>query len=668
MSINYDVADKVVTPLHLDHETEKAVWSIRLGSLLTELIALSGISLSLLAMDKPLGLRALYTGLPFIKLTIGIDFLSALFLLITSAVALFVGIFSVGYFKAHMTSSLIPLLIPVFTLSMLGVIVAGDVFSFLWMWELMALISIGGILAEHRRSEVREAGVFYIVMTHLGFLAILIALVFLADRAGVDSFRGLAAAAPKLPRSEKNFIFLLSLIGFASKAGLAPLHAWLPKAHPVAPSPISALLSAAMVNLGIYGILRIDVEILGHGPMWWGVLLLSLGAVSALTGALQASVSSDLKRLLAYSTTENMGIIAMALGLGMIMISLGAPEVALIAFSAAIIHLFNHSTFKSLGFLAAGSVQSAAGTTNLDLLGGLAKKMKTTALGFGVASLGASGLPLGSGFISEWLLLQALIHVPLKRSEAMTIIVPLTMAALALTAGIGVLAMVKAFGFSFLTRAKSAGASEAVESPGSMRGAMAALSVIGIILAVAPGILSSVVDKVLHVIDLSANPGLSPKLNAMISFPGLRGTISPWIIASGVIVASLAAFVVKLIGNKKLVAQATLPPWVCGIDALTPNMNYSATSFAEPIQRVFDDVLKPDKRLQVSHYSESKYLIEKMEYNSKQQDSIEKVLYVPILRAVKWVAALARRAHSGNIHLYLAYGIVGLVIFWILAR
>ena len=447
-----------------DEESSRVVWPIYLGSLLTGSISLMGIAVAILSLYKPLKPVRIYSGIPFVNLTIAADFLSAVFLLITSMVALFVGIFSVGYFKAHRSPSLTPLSIPFFTLAMLGVIVSGDVFSFLWMWELMALISIGAILADYRRKEVRQAAVFYSVLTHLGFLAILISLTLLSIKTGTGTFQQLGVLVSRLSPGVKNSVFLISIIGFGSKSGLVPLHAWLPKAHPEAPSPISALMSAAMVNLGIYGILRIDIKILGPGPMWWGVLLLVFGAISALNGALQASVSSDLKRLLAYSTTENMGIISMALGLGMILNSADAPRIALIAFTAAIIHLFNHSAFKSLGFLAAGSVQNNAGTTNLDSLGGLAKTMRTTTLGFAIASLGASGLPLGAGFISEWLLLQALIHVPLESGGVMVIIVPFAMAALALTTGIGVLAMVKAFGFTFLARPRSIGASKATES------------------------------------------------------------------------------------------------------------------------------------------------------------------------------------------------------------
>ena len=655
--------------LDQDYGSSGAVWPIYLGAILTGLIALLGVLVSLVSLIDPLGPITLYVGLPFIDVTIGTDFLSALFLLITGVVAGCVGLFSVGYFKAHRPSSLVPLSIPLFTLSMVGVIVSQDVFSFLWMWELMALISIGSILADYRhRKEVREAAIFYSIMTHMGFLAIMIALITLASETGVSSFHQIEVLTSGLSSGEKTFIFLLSLGGFGSKAGLVPLHAWLPKAHPEAPSPVSALLSAAMVNLGIYGILRFDIQTLGLGPIWWGVLLLGLGAVSALTGVLQASVSSSLKRLLAYSTTENMGIISMALGLGMIMERARASQVALIAFTAAIVHLCNHSTFKSLGFLSAGSVQSATGTTNLDSLGGLSKKMKTTTFSFAIASLGASGLPLGAGFVSEWLLLQALIHVPLESGGIMVVIVPLTMAALALTTGIGILAMVKAFGFSFLARARSTGASRARTSAVSMRVAMLALSLVAIVLALAPGTLSVVVDKVLGEIAPTANVSFMPHLSGMISFPGIRGTISPWVIAFGLVVASAVAGTVNLIGRKKRPIPVSVPVWACGIDALTPAMQYSATSFAEPLQRVFDDVLKPDQRLQVDHYTESEYLIQRVAYNARQQDSIERVLYAPIMQGVNTLSTLMRRAHSGNLHLYLAYGIFGLVLFWILVK
>ncbi len=259
-----------------------------------------------------------------------------------------------------------------------------------------------------------------------------------------------------MPDGVRTAVFLLTVAGFGSKAGLVPLHAWLPRAHPEAPSPVSALMSAAMVNLGVYGIVRIDLQLLGPGPRWWGLVLLVVGGLSALYGVLQASVATDLKRLLAYSTTENMGLITLALGAATLFAELRGVAVRrrsrwprrCCTWSA-------HAAFKSLGFLAAGSVLAATGLRDLDRLGGLARRMPATTALFGVAALGASGLPLGAGFVSEWLLVQSLIHAAPSHDTTVALTTPLAVGAVALTTGLGVAAMVKAFGIGFLARPRS---------------------------------------------------------------------------------------------------------------------------------------------------------------------------------------------------------------------
>src|SRR5207237_3199374 len=245
------------------------------------------------------------------------------------------------------------------------------------------------------------------VLTQLGFAALLIGLLVLSASAGADTLAGLARQIGRVAPGTRTAVFVLTLVGFGSKAGLLPLHAWLPRAHPEAPSPVSALMSAAMVNLGIYGVVRFDLQLLGPGNRWWGLTLLIVGGVSAVFGVLHASVATDLKRLLAYSTTENMGLVTLALGAATLLASAGDPSLAAIAMTAALLHLVAHAAFKTLAFLAAGSVLAGTGLRDLDQMGGLARRMPATTALFGVAALGACGLPLGAGFVSEWLLLQA---------------------------------------------------------------------------------------------------------------------------------------------------------------------------------------------------------------------------------------------------------------------
>jgi hydrogenase-4 component B len=546
---------------------------------------------------------------------------------------------------------------------MLLVPAAGSVTTFLLAWELMAIASLVLVLAEHTRPEVRSAGLFYAVMTQLGFVAILIGLMVLSAVGGADRFAELTA----VPEGVRTAVFLLTFVGFGSKAGLVPLHAWLPRAHPEAPSPVSALMSAAMVNLGIYGIIRFDLQLLGPGPRWWGLLLLAVGAVSALYGVLQASVATDLKRLLAYSTTENMGLITLALGAATLFANSGAHAPATIAMAAALLHLIGHAAFKCLGFLAAGSVLAATGLRDLDRLGGLARRMPSTTVLFGVAALGASGLPLGAGFVSEWLLVQSLIHAAPGHDTMVALTAPLAIGVVALTTGLGVAAMVKAFGIGFLARPRSEAAAGARESPGSMLTGMTIAAAACVLLAVAPALVAPALRRVLDSLP-AAQAVQFTDFGAVIRLPGLSGSIAPGMIAATLLIAVLAAVALTGWRARRRPAPAELPLWACGADGLTARMQYTATSFAEPLQRVFDDVLRPDTDVEVTHHAESRYMADSVTYRSRIGDAIEERFYTPVLRAVAVAAQVARRAHTGSVHLYLLYGALGVLIVLVVAK
>jgi hydrogenase-4 component B len=446
-----------------------------------------------------------------------------------------------------------------------------------------------------------------------------------------------------------------------------PLHAWLPRAHPEAPSPVSALMSAAMVNLGIYGIVRIDLQLLGPGPDWWGLLLLSVGAVSALYGVLQASVATDLKRLLAYSTTENIGLITLALGAATLFADSGAHAPATIAMAAAMMHLIGHAAFKCLGFLAAGSVLAVTGLRDLDRLGGLARRMPSTTVLFGVAALGASGLPLGAGFVSEWLLVQSLIHAAPGHDTLVALTAPLAVGAVALTTGLGVAAMVKAFGIGFLARPRSEAAASARESPGSMLTGMTIAAAACVLLAVVPALVAPALRRVLDVLP-AAKPVQFTDFGTVIRLPGLSGSIAPGMVAATLLAAVLAAVTLTGWRSHRRPDPAELPLWACGADDLTARMQYTATSFAEPLQRVFDDVLRPDTDVEVTHHAESRYMADSVTYRSRIGDAIEERFYTPVLRAVAVAAQITRRAHTGSVHLYLLYGALGVLIVLVVAK
>ena len=636
-----------------------------------------GITAAIGVLGVALGLSVIFGGsrhlqidwlLPLAGVRFDLDPLGGLFIAATGAVSIAVGIYAIGYAQREHLARFPLVMLPLFVVGMLLVPAAGSVTTFLLAWELMAAASLVLVLAEHRRNAVRSAGVFYAVMTQLGFAAILLALVVLSAAGGGNSFEAIAANTDGLASGTRTTVFLLTLIGFGSKAGLLPLHAWLPRAHPEAPSPVSALMSAAMVNMGIYGIIRIDLQLLGPGPEWWGLTLMIFGAVSAVFGALQASVATDLKRLLAYSTTENMGLITLALGAAVLLSSAGAPTLAAIAITAALLHLLSHAAFKTLGFLAAGSVLAATGLRDLDKLGGLARRMPATTVLFGIAALGASGLPLGAGFVSEWLLLQSLIHSPPDGNTLLALAMPLSVGAVALTTGLGIAAMVKAFGVGFLGRPRSAAAEGAREAPASMLTGMALAALACAVFAVAPVLLGPALRNVLAVLPTLGGDAAGPQLGTVLSLPGVDGSMSPGLLAAALVIAVLLALVLARWGARHRPAPAVAPLWANGADTLSPRMQYTATSFAEPLQRVFDDVLRPDTDVEVTHFAESQYLIEKVSYRTQLADPVEQRLYTPVLRAVTIAAQWVRRAHTGNIHLYLSYGALGLLIVLLAAQ
>jgi NADH:ubiquinone oxidoreductase subunit 5 (subunit L)/multisubunit Na+/H+ antiporter MnhA subunit len=379
-------------------------------------------------------------------------------------------------------------------------------------------------------------------------------------------------------------------------------------------------------------------------------------------------VATDLKRLLAYSTTENMGLITLALGAATLLSSYGAHQVAALAMTAALLLILSHSAFKTLAFLAAGSVLAATGLRDLDKLGGLARRMPGTTVMFGIAALGASGLPLGAGFVGEWLLLQSLIHSPHDNNTLLALTMPLSVGAVALTTGLGIAAMVKAFGVGFLARPRSAAASAAREAPATMMTGMAIAAAACAVFALAPVLLSPVLRQVLAAVPTVGGAAAGPVLGAYLRLPGLAGSMSPGLIAAALLIAVLIALGLARWGGRRRPASAVVPLWACGADSLSPRMQYTATSFAEPLQRVFDNVLQPDTDVEVTHFAESQYLVEKVTYRTLLADPVEQRLYLPVVRAVTTWAQWVRRAHPGSVHLYLAYGALGLLIVLVIAR
>ncbi|MEU6379815.1 proton-conducting transporter membrane subunit [Streptomyces sp. NPDC046909] len=603
--------------------------------------------------------------LPLAGAQVAMDALGGLFTAVAGAVVAAVAIYGIGYAAGHgphgLGSRTAQAVLPLFALTLVLVPVAASVSTFLMLWELMALASLLLVLAEHReRASVRQAGVWYAVMTHLGLVLLLGGLALFAAWAGGETFAALRASAQAVSPTARGLVFVLVAAGFTSKAGAVPLHAWLPRAHPEAPSPVSALMSAAMVNLGVYGLVRVSFDLLGGGPAWWWLGLMAVGGVSAVYGILQAAMASDLKRLLAYSTSENMGLVLIGVGASGLFAAYGDRPLAALALAAALLHVVNHAAFKALLFCAAGSVLRSTGERNLDLLGGLRARMPVTAGLFTVAALGAVALPPGNGFISEWLLLQSLVHGLQVPGVAPAVVLPVAVALIALSAGLAAAVFVKALGVGFFARPRSEKAAAAKESPLPMLAGMGLLTAGCAGLALVPGLLGDGLDRAVGSVGLPGSGAVSGG-GLKVRLASISASLSPlWIVAGLTAALMLAAGLPRLYARRRRRVNARL--WDCGGGAPTPRMAYTATSFAEPLQRVFDDVLAPEQDVDVTPVRESSYLVERVRFSRAVPDRIEHRLYEPVLSALAGAGRAARRLAGGSVHLYLGYGFVGLVV------
>jgi len=599
--------------------------------------------------------------LPMTGATLALTPLGAMFVVLVALVAVPATMYWIGYARHGMSARLTASSYALFVAALLTVPAAASVATFMFLWEIMALTSLALVLTDQsRRAAARSAGVWYGVITHIGAAFILAAFLILAAHSGGQSFAALESHARALAPGARAAVFLLALVGFGSKAGVVPFHVWLPKAHPEAPSPVSALMSGAMVALGVYGIVLFGDVLLGGGPVWWWLIVLALGAVSALFGSLHAANSTDLKRLLAYSTTDNMGLALLALGASGLFVATGHHRLGALSLVAALFILMSHAMFKGALFLAAGSVQVATGRRDLDELGGLLRRMPQTGALFLIGAASICALPPFNGFVGEWLLFQSLLHGVKLGSTPGDIAIPVAVAALALTAGLTIVAFVKAAGVGFLGRPRSPGAEAAIEVPRSMRAGTGLLGAMCVVAGVAPMAILPAAERAVRA--TLPDVGSTPLAHGVqLQLVGVRAVLAPTVLAASLVVAVLlVAFLRQALTRRRDVRVAEA--WGCGRELVTARMQYTATSFAEPVQRVFDDVLRPVRDIDVSHVAESRYVLESMSYRSRVDDRIESALYTPVITTVRRWGQFARRLQPGSVHRYLAYGLVALVI------
>jgi len=599
-----------------------SVWSARGG------LALQAVGIALLGVA---GAAVLISGDVLgsafsaeISPAFGLDPLSGFFLALLAVTAIPALVFAHAYLRT--SAAPIAALGGAFLLALAGVVTARDVSTFLAAWELMTLLPAAAILVARRDAPVRSAVQVYLAITHVGGAGVWIAML------------ALAGGGPAA------LIAVAALIGFGTKAGLVPLHSWLPRAHPVAPAHLSALMSGMMIKVALYGLIRVELEWLGATPGWLGYALLALGLLSSLGGVLWALVQHELKRLLAYHSIENVGIVVLGLGASLVLARTGQATWSAIAFGAALLHIANHALFKVLLFLGAGAFERAAGALELDRMGGLLRRMPWTGGAFLVGAMAIAGLPPLNGFASEWLTLQSLLHVALDRPLGAAIAGAIALAGLAATAALALLCFVKVVGLVLLGPPRTDRAAAATEVAPAMRAGMVALAALCVIAGLVPGLLLPELAR------------LAPGGATLTRHPGLDlpGTGSLPTLAVAAALVALTGALVRARGARK---AAPAPTWTCG-QPVTPALNWTSAGFTKPLRLVLESVLRPERELEVVRDAG---LVREIRYSAHVPSLVDRHLLDPAVRAGLRGAALARRLQTGNVRTYAAY-LLALVI------
>jgi len=591
-------------------------------------------------------------GLPDLPFHLRLDALSAFFLLLLGVAGAGISIFSAGYFRVGEGTSpgLLGLQYHVFLASMAMVMLADDAYLFMVAWETMALSSYFLVTSQHRIPEIRRAGFLYLLMAHVGALCILLCFGVLQGGSWQFTFDAMrhATLTPFLATTA----FLLALLGFGAKAGLVPLHVWLPEAHPAAPSPVSAMMSGIMLKTAIYGILRISFDLL-HVRFWqWGVLVLALGLFSAIYGAIFAAVQSDMKRLLAYSSIENIGIIFTGIGLSILFETCHLHLFAALALCAALVHSLNHSLFKSLLFLTTGSVLHATGQRNLGKLGGLIRRMPWVATIALIGTLAIAGLPPLNGFVSEWLLLQSFLLTPQIPHAFVNMFVPLGAAVLALTAALAAYVMVKFYGVVFLGQPREASLADAhdaswLELIGLLWLALGCIA-IGVVpqLALRPaaGVTGMLLGATIH--PAGSLWFIAPIDSRQASYSGV-------ILLAGIIgVVGITFLLVRLLAHGRM---RRVPAWDCGYPHQTARMQDTAEGFGQPIRHMFGAFFRMERELPTPTDNPPIYRM-------RIEDRIWRALYLPIARATQKIADMVSIMQSGSLSIYLLCSFLTLIV------
>jgi hydrogenase-4 component B len=658
------------TRLKSDVTLNRAIKNIGFAIALVSSLAGCVLSIVILLSGDPLDVEILQTSL-FGTMAIHADRLSAFFVGVISLLAVAVSFYSLGYatgFLQRRSMTLLVVLYNLFLLSMVGVVIAGHAVLFVFVWETMSLTTYFLISYDHEDPASRRAAFLYVVMTHIGTALLVIMFLLLYSFTGSFSFEAFRDAGSHLPAFTQSLIFLCATVGFGIKAGILPFHIWLPEAHPAAPSNISALMSGVMIKTGIYGMVRVFFDFLGPEiPEWWGILILIIAVTSSVLGVLYALMEHDLKRLLAFHSIENIGIILMGVGAALLFSSLGQKPLAAIALIAGLYHVLNHAMFKGLLFLGAGSVLHATHSRNIEELGGLIKRMPWTSFFFLIGAVAISALPPLNGFVSEWLTFQALLLGFHISDLAVKIAVPLTVALLALTGALAAACFVKAFGITFLGLPRSEHAEHAHESSSTMIAGMGLLAIACVVFGVVPGLVVSVLNPLAGSVlggDLSGQVVLD---GGMLLVPRSTSTsISPPALTGWLTAATLIPLVAGYLFGGKLRKRVAMT-WACGLQKIGPHMQYTATGFSKPIRMIFSNIYRATHEIEISEET-SPYFRPNITYELKTESVFLKYFYEPVYGFLMSSARMFRRMQTGHIHSYLAYIFITLVLLLLFAR
>ncbi len=621
------------------------------GHLLFPLGAAGGFVLfavGLSAMHAPAASQVLPLGLPDLPFHVRLDALSAFFLLLLGAASAGIFLFSAGYFRSGEGTApgLLCLQYHLFLAGMALVVMADDAYLFMVAWETMALASYFLVISQHRIPEIRRAGFLYLLIAHVGAIAILLAFGVLQAGGGDYTFAAMRGIAHS--PFWASVAFLLALAGFGAKAGLVPLHVWLPEAHPAAPSPVSAMMSGVMLKTAVYGLLRVAYDLIGIELWWWGVIALVLGLVTMLYGVLFAAVQTDMKRLLAYSSIENIGAIITGVGLSLVFHGYGLSLLAALALTAALYHCLNHALFKSLLFLATGHVLHATGSRNLGKLGGLIHRMPWLAGLALVGVLAIASLPPLNGFVSEWLLLQAFLFSPGLPNTYLVMLIPLAAAAVVLSAALGAYVMVKFYGVIFLGQPREETLKEAHDAgPWELAG-LAWLALPCVLLGVFP---VAAIVALSPAVEVLVPASLAPSAAGgswwfLTPVAPERASYAPLLFLLVILLAVvLTVLLVKRFYHGRL---RRTDPWDCGFPGLNPRMQDTAEGFGQPIRHIFEAFFRTERQLPTGFDQRPVYYL-------KVEDRLWHWLYLPVARAVERLSALIGVLQHGRIHIYLLY-------------